>query len=180
MEMTAQRSDLIAMSQLDPKKLHVNLRRGATPPGLYGPRRYTLTHSDTTGDLFLTIGLNYDYRQISGIYTRLMRDEVLAEWKEDANGPALHVNCHVSGGLILGTVRWRYGIFKYHLPMVLEAFRFGDRQLFEVRRDLDQASVQVHFNSSIARFNCVENWGTLSNYVIYEVSKAATEHSTNV
>jgi Staygreen protein len=168
------------MSQLDPKKLHVNLRRGATPAGLYGPRRYTLTHSDATGDLFLTIGLNYDNRQVSGIYTRLMRDEVLAEWKEDENGPALHVYCHVSGGLILGTAGWRYGIFKYHLPMVLEAFRFGDRPLFEAHPDLDQAPVRVHFHSGVARYNKVEDWGKLENYLIYEAAKQAAEYNTSV
>ena len=42
--------------------------------------------------------------QISGWYTRLMRDEVLAEWLEDEDGPALHVYCHVSGGLVLDRV----------------------------------------------------------------------------
>jgi hypothetical protein len=168
------------MSQLDPKKLHVNLRRGATPAGLYGPRRYTLTHSDATGDLFLTIGLNYDQRQVSGIYTRLMRDEVLAEWKEDDSGPALHVYCHVSGGLIFGTAGWRYSIFKYHLPQVLEAFRYGDRPLFGACPELDQAPVRVHFQSSVARYNCIEDWGKLANYVLYKSTKNAAEHKTTV
>jgi hypothetical protein len=49
-------------------------------------RCYTLTHSDTTGELFLTIGPDFDRAQISGLYTRLMRDEVLAEWREDEDG----------------------------------------------------------------------------------------------
>jgi hypothetical protein len=155
------------MSQLEPKKLHLNLRRGATPPGLYGPRRYTLTHSDATGDLFLTIGLNYDRRQVSGIYTRLMRDEVLAEWIEDESGPTLHVYCHVSGGLIFGTSGWRYRIFQYHLPMVLQAFRYGDRPLFEARPELDQAPVRVHFHSNHSHYKRVEDWGKLANYAIH-------------
>jgi hypothetical protein len=101
-----------------------------------------------------------------------MRDEVLAEWKEDESGPALHVYCHVSGGLVLGTARWRYGIFKYHLPIVLEAFRYGDRPLFEAHPDLDRAPVKVHFHSSIDRYNKLENWGELANYVIKGSEKA--------
>jgi hypothetical protein len=71
------------MSRLRPDKLHVRCAGGVTPDGPITPRRYTLTHSDATGDLYLTIGPDYDRQQISGWYTRLMRDEVLAEW--DAN-----------------------------------------------------------------------------------------------
>lgn len=66
------------MSKLDPGKLHVTFNGGTSPVDLEFPRRYTLTHSDLTGDLFLTIGREYDEEHISGIYTRLMRDEVLA------------------------------------------------------------------------------------------------------
>jgi len=68
------------MSRLKPEKLHVRFAAGVTPDEPITPRRYTLTHSDATGDLYLTIGPDYDRRQISGWYTRLMRDEVLAEW----------------------------------------------------------------------------------------------------
>jgi hypothetical protein len=73
------------------------------PASPIAPRRYTLTHSDTTGDLFPTIGLDYDRRQISGWYTRFMRDEVLAEWRVAGDGPSPHVFCPVGGGLIFAT-----------------------------------------------------------------------------
>jgi len=168
------------MSRLDAKKLHVTLRRGATPPGLYGPRRYTLTHSDATGELFLTIGLNYDRRQVSGIYTRLMRDEVLAEWIEDESGPTLHVYCHVSGGLIFGTAGWRYSIFQYHLPQVLQAFRYGDRLLFETRPELGQTPVLVHFHSNLSRYNQVEDWGKLADYALYASTKDVRKQEISV
>ena len=64
------------MSRLNPAKLHITFREGAAPDGPLIPRRYTLTHSDQTGDLFLTIGPEVNHAQISGWYTRLMRDEV--------------------------------------------------------------------------------------------------------
>ena len=86
------------MSRLRPGKLSVRLAEGSFSDGPVMPRCYSLTHSDTTGDLFLTIGPDFDRAQISVLYTRLMRDEVLAEWREDEDGPALHVYCHVSGG----------------------------------------------------------------------------------
>jgi hypothetical protein len=74
------------MSRLSPGKLQVRLTEGSVADGPVMPRCYTLTHSDTTGDLFLTIGPDFDRAQISGLYTRLMRDEVLAEWREDEDG----------------------------------------------------------------------------------------------
>jgi len=152
------------VGRLNPDKLHVRFGAGATALEPLASRRYTLTHSDTTGELFLTVGLEFDRAQISGLYTRFMRDEVLAEWRDEAGEPALHVYCHVSGGLVFGTAGFRYAIFRRELPLVLEAFRFGDRRLLEVRPELDQAPVLVHFQSKRRRYRRTEQWGTLSRY----------------
>jgi hypothetical protein len=152
------------LSRLKPEKLHFEFLPGATPEGPLTPRRYTLTHSDTTGDLFLTIGLEYNRPQIAGWYTRLLRDEVLAEWVEEQDGPALHLHCHVSGGLVLGVASWRYAIFQRELPLVLEALRHGDRGLFEARPELDRAPIWVHFHARQRRYNRVEPWGMPADY----------------
>jgi hypothetical protein len=152
------------VSRLRPEKLHVRLLEGVTAEGPVTPRRYTLTHSDTTGELFLTIGPSFDKAQISGWYTRLMRDEVLAEWHHDDDGPSLHVYCHVSGGLVFGTARWRDAIFRHELPLVLEAFRHGDRGLFEAVPELDDVPIRVHFRSGRRRYRRTERWGTPADY----------------
>ena len=152
------------MSRLKSEKLHVVFAAGVTPDGPITPRRYTLTHSDATGDLYLTIGPDYDREQISGLYARFMRDEVLAEWQSGADGPALHVHCHVSGGLVLGAAGWRYAIFRRELPLVLEAFRFGDQQLFEMEPGLDEAPIWVHFHATQPRYNRTESWGAPADY----------------
>lgn len=63
-------------------------------------RRYTLTHNDLTGALNLSIGSDYNVKQIQGFYTRILRDEITAEWyfSPGASAPAeLHIYCHVSG-----------------------------------------------------------------------------------
>lgn len=65
-------------------------------------RRYTLTHNDITGALNLSIGNEYNDRQVQGFYTRILRDEITAEWLFGAGSgsiaPAeLHIYCHVSG-----------------------------------------------------------------------------------
>ena len=154
------------MSRLIPSKLHVRYMSQPTSKQLVLPRRYTLTHSDATGDLYLTIGPDYDRRQISGIYTRLMRDEVLAEWRQDGEAVALDVYCHVSGGLVFGSAAMRDAIFRRELPLVLEAFRYGDRALFEVAPDMDRSPVWVHFMAGAGRYNRVERWGVPADYRI--------------
>ena len=151
------------MSRLRPEKLHVRLTEDSIANGPVTPRCYTLTHSDTTGDLSLTIGPGFDRAQISGWYTRLMRDEVLAEWRED-DGPSLHVHCHVSGGLVFGTAGWRYAIFQRELPLVLKAFRYGDRALFATHPELDGVPIWIHFSSRQRRYRRVEEWGTPRDY----------------
>jgi hypothetical protein len=152
------------MSSLNPAKLDVTFVSKADDWAPGKPRRYTLTHSDLTGDLFLSIGSDYDRKAISGLYTRLMRDEVLAEWVQVQDVPELHVYCHVSGGLVFGSPRFRYEIFRFHMTQVLQAFRLGDRNLFESFTDLDQAPVRVHFRASQARYHRVEDWGRIGDY----------------
>jgi len=154
------------MSQLNPAKLQVRYLGEMGPGDLALPRCYTLTHSDTTGELYLTIGRTYDRGQISGWYTRLMRDEVLAEWESEAGSLSLHVHCHVSGGLVFGPARWRDSIFRYHLPQVLGAFRHGDDELFKRSPEFENAPVWVHFHARQRSLNRVERWGTLADYRI--------------
>lgn len=59
------------MQRLNPDKLYVEYRN-VTPTEPVTGRKYTQTHSDITGDLFVTIGLQYAYDKINP-----MRDEVL-------------------------------------------------------------------------------------------------------
>jgi len=154
------------MSRLNPEKLHVNYMPGIRSEAPIVPRRYTLTHSDSTGDLFLTIGPDYNPGQISGWYTRFMRDEVLAEWKVSQDGPSLDVYCHVSGGLVFGRAGWRDDIFRRELPLVLKAIRYGDRTLFAANPELDHATIWVHFQSSNPRYQKAENWGMPTDYKV--------------
>ena len=151
------------MKRLNPRKLHVSYLTDATPGNLILPRRYTLTHSDITGKLFLTINNAYDTKQVAGLYTKLMRDQVLAEFTKE-EGFVLNVYCHVSGGFVFGTAKLRYAVFRHELPLVLEAISFGDRNLFEKIPNLDKTPVFIHFQSTDDRFNKVENWGTMADY----------------
>ena len=154
------------VSQLGFEKLQVKFLPGAYSTGPIDNRRYTLTHSDFSGDLFLSIGLEFDKQAISGFYTRLMRDEILAEWLKQEESFSLHIYCHVSGGIILGTAGWRYSIFKRELPLVLRCICNGDIELFDKDPNLKNSIIFVHFKSKNKKYNKVERWGTPKDYLI--------------
>ena len=153
------------MSELHPEKLHVTFHEGTNPSVLSLPRRYTLTHSDVTGDLFLSISTEYDRKQISGFYTRLMRDEVLAEIMNEEQGRSLHIYCHVSGGFVFGAAGWRNDILHGHMRLVIEALCYGDRELLSARPEMHEAPVKVHFMSNRAKYNGIEDWGLVQAYI---------------
>jgi magnesium dechelatase len=171
------------MTHLNPDQLSVSFLPGTREDGPITPRAYTLTHSDVTGDLFLTIGPQFHWPQVAGWYTRLMRDEVLAEWQDkaltdrrgkvlaerlDDSVPRLIVHCHVSGGLVFGIKSWREGIFRYHLPMVLEAFRYGDQALVNDHPQLARAPIEVHFHYG-GKCKIELSWGVFDDYRIAKV-----------
>ena len=145
-------------------RLHVTFEEGLEQAKLSLPRRYTLTHSDVTGELFLTISRDYNREQISGWYTRFMRDEVLAEWHSQGDEFSLHLYCHVSGGLAFGFAGMRESIFRQHMPMVLQALREGDRAIFERNPGLLDAKVVVHFEARQKRFRKVEEWSRIGDF----------------
>ena len=95
-----------------------------------------------------------------------MRDEALGEWKKDKGSLSLHVYCHVSGGLVLGSAKWRDSILRHEIPLVIEAIRYGDSPFIEADPKLDLAEVIVHFQSTNPNYNRIENLGTVANYRI--------------
>eukprot|EP01018_Ginkgo_biloba_P029900 Gb_07845 [translate_table: standard] len=129
------------------------------------PRTYTLTHSDLTAKLTLAISQTINKAQLQGWYHKLQRDEVLAQWKKSQGKMSLHVHCHISGGhwLLDAIAKLRFYIFRKELPVVLEAFRHGDRALFEKHPELENALVWVYFHSNVKEFERFECWGTLAD-----------------
>ncbi|MFC1847686.1 staygreen family protein [Chloroflexota bacterium] len=152
------------MSRLDKDKLYVRYLNNIENASSIFPRCYTLTHSDCTGKLYLTIGRGYDLKQISNYWTRFMRDEVLGEWKAQQDYSVLDIHCHVSGGFIFGWAGLRYTIFKSELPLALEAICSGDRSIYEIQPELDNATILVHFHAKQARYAVTEKWGTPRDY----------------
>lgn len=152
------------MSDFIKDKLHIRCEDSLVPGKTFVPRRYTLTHSDSTGDLFLTIDCEYDYKQVAGFYTRFMRDEVFAEWQDNENKYELHIFVHVSGGFVFGWAGMRYRIFNHHMPTVIKAIRNGDAKLFEIYPELYESPIYIHYLSNRKKYNKIEKFGMLNDY----------------
>lgn len=133
-------------------------------------RRYTLTHNDLTGCLTLSIGAEYNREQLSGWYTKIVRDEVLAEWIiltcSETNQPRreLHVYCHVSG-----EEKWpapaplRSFIFQREMKLVLDTISYADREMLSSSPLCQSACVYVHLASNLEPLNQKIAWGQLGD-----------------
>ncbi|MPN25916.1 hypothetical protein SDC9_173337 [bioreactor metagenome] len=148
------------MHVLDPAKLTTRLQN-VTPIEPVIPRKYTLTHSDETAELFLTIGEEYDYDEVTA-----MRDEVLAKWCWTMYGYKLcgFIQIDLSPMNKIQSIA-RFSIFKRELPLALEAIRFGDRRLFEQYPFLDYSDIYIHYSSTYQELAGFEYWGMPRNYI---------------
>ena len=143
----------------DDEKLHVTFSEGCTPDAPLLSRRYTLTHSDRTGDLFLTIGCEYDRDALGALQVRVERDEVLGEWILDTDGPRLELSMMAQAGFpFFGTGAMRRNIFCHYRPMVLAALRHGDRLFSQAHPELAHAPVVARFDWRDGRDD-TEPWG---------------------
>lgn len=155
----------------DPAKLNITYLPGtaAADTGVPQNRRYTLTHNDLTGRLYLSVGLDYNEDQLAGWYTRIVRDEILAEWavvhpSDGSTPPRLNVYCHVSGEeLWPAPPRLRSFIFQREMKLVLDTIAYADRTLLAEHPQLASATVFVHLVSDLSTLNKVVEWGSLGD-----------------
>ena len=149
------------MSKFNPEKLSVEFREGVTTTDPIIPRCYTLTHSDITAELFLTIGLIFAYDKIT-----VMRDEVFGEWVNAKEQYFYYVSLYVDGQLGQGETSIRDYVFRRELPLALEAIRYGDDDFFSAHPELDHVPIIVYFRSTSQQYSKIENWGTFSEYIV--------------
>ncbi|WP_071459742.1 staygreen family protein [Bacillus massilinigeriensis] len=145
------------MSKFNSDKLHV---RYLPPASSFSPiegRKYTLTHSDRTGELFLSIGARFDTAAID--YT--LRDEVLGEWTTRNGEYLLLCKVHVNNGEFDEKVsKIRYMIFKKELQIALTGMMYGDRPFFINHPWLLDCPIIVKFESTLPEFQEVNYFGT--------------------
>lgn len=145
----------------NPDKLNTTFIPPMTESGPIEDRKYTLTHSDTTGMMFLDIGSVYNNSAID----QKLRDEVLGKWIICDNKPyTLIFYVYVGNGDFEESHR-RYNIFKEHLNLALQAIIYGDTVLFNKYPELIETPIYVKFDSTIPIFDNYEFYGYVKNYM---------------
>jgi hypothetical protein len=147
--------------KLNPEMLFVEYRNGVTVTEPVIHRRYTLTHSDISANLFLTVGLTFAWDK-----TNPTRDEVLAEWLiQDGFAYILYGYLHVDDPSKAGQTPARDNIFRRELPLALEAICYGERVFFRAHPYLLQAPIWICFGSIDPRYQRLEYWGVPADYL---------------
>ncbi|MCL7749578.1 staygreen family protein [Halalkalibacter alkaliphilus] len=147
----------------DPQKLTTNLIPPATFVQPIQGRKYTLTHSDITGELFLDIGTNYNYKAIDWD----MRDEVLAEWQIDQlNRVSIVGKAHVDEGQFTKEQsKFRYNIFRKEMSTALKGMFYGDKKFLTNYPTLLNAPIYIMYTSIYPEFNHTIYYGTPRDYL---------------
>lgn len=147
------------MSKFQPEKLNVSYKDEIRTKTFLFPRKYILTHSDESGELFLSIGKNYDFDQIN--YN--IRDEVLGSWEKD-DKEYLLITLEVDNGDDISNTIKRDKIFRQEIVLALMAIVYGDNLFFENNKELYEAPVRVKFNSKFSEYDTLEDWGMVKDY----------------
>lgn len=150
------------MSEFNPSKLHVTYLPFVTEYHPVTGRKYTLTHSDETGQLFLSVGYNYDL----GAINLNKRDEVLAEWTSYRGHYLLQGKVYITGGEYNEqSAKVRFMIFQRELHLALTAIIYGDQNFYQSRPYLLDAPIYIQFQSILPQFHQVKYFGTPRLYL---------------
>ena len=147
------------MRELNPQKVFVQYRDIMKPYEPVMDRKYTITHSDITAELFVFVAENYAEDQI----TR-MRDDVRIAWEQYKTGLALFGSVIVDGDGVIGNAYIRNRIFYNEMPTALQALRQADRFLFDKEPNLDNTPVYIHFISSNPEYDKTYDFGAIGIY----------------
>ena len=146
----------------DKNKLEVNFIFPMTKTYTLKDRKYTLTHSDDTGILYLDIANFYNYKKIN----INLRDEVLGSWVFiEKNKYALLLNICLKGNSPY-EIKRKYEIFKSHLDLAIKAILYGDRDFLLKNKFLLDSNIIINFSSSYFMYNCSEYYGLVKNHLI--------------
>lgn len=149
------------MKEFIKEKFHIEVNNLLLENTNIQNRFYTLTHSDETGELFLFIDTKYREDKFSK-----HRDEVISCWREIDNKYILEVYLCIDGEDNFCDIEKRDIIFREELPLALEAIVYGDRGIFFGNKSLIDSPIIVYFNSSDPKYNKIERWGRVSDYLI--------------
>jgi len=150
------------MIQFNSSKLHTTFLSDTNEWSPVHGRKLTLTHSDESGDLFLSIGRHYNMLAID----RKKRDEVLGEWKQQHKQFVFIGKVYVSGGEFdEQSSQKRFMIFQKELKLALTGIFYGDYKFLRNYPTLLNSPIFVHFQSIFPQYNQELYYGSPSHYL---------------
>lgn len=145
--------------ELEEGKIFTQYRGNMNPYGPVKGRKYTVTHSDTTAELYVFIAREFAEDQITQ-----MRDEVRLFWDKERGILSLGGMVLVDDCKLRESAAIRNKIFYNEMPKALQALRQADRFIFEQYRFLDRAQVTIHFISTIPEYDRLYHFGCIGDY----------------
>lgn len=149
------------MVDFNPKKLKVRYILPASPTEPLKGRKYTLTRSDDTDQLFLDIGTDFNYEAIN----EKLRDEIVTEWQNDWQYRLMGKVYVDSGNYTIEEAQKRFDCFKKNITTALQGVVFGDRLFLSNYPLLLDAPIYIYFESTYPEFRQFYYFGTLKQYL---------------
>ena len=124
-------------------------------------RKYTMTHDDNTGELFVSIGCRFDDGRIGEL-----RDEVLAEWVPCNGQYMLSGQVLVSdGGFDEQTAEKRYRIFRREMDKALTAIVMADMPFYGMFPWFLDFPICIQYRSVYPQYNKFIQYDTPRTYL---------------
>lgn len=121
-------------------------------------RKYTITHSDETAGVLVSIGTTYALCRVGE-----MKDEVYLTI-ECRDGRISFVGMvQVDGENEEETIK-RQKIFLKEMNVALRALRYADREFFAHYQELDASPILIHFRSAIPKYDRFFYFGNMQLY----------------
>lgn len=150
------------MSKFNPSNLRVTFLPPVTPFKPVDERKYTMTQSDETGELFLTVGYCFDESCVDPNF----RDEVFAEWTPQMGQYVLTGKVYVSGGEFDEQYsKIRFMIFQRELKTALTSIVYGDRAFYQYYPWLLDSPIYIQFESVYPLYHQMLYYGTPRQYL---------------
>ncbi|KGX92573.1 hypothetical protein N781_14665 [Pontibacillus halophilus JSM 076056 = DSM 19796] len=127
----------------------------------YLERKYTLTHSDETAQLFLTVSKQFAYDTLNP-----ERDEVFATWIPNYEGVVFQGSVFVGDESIPRQRQFRrYTIFHKEMETALRSIFYGERWLLQAYPFLLYSPIHIQFNSNLPYYHQNLFFGYVYQYV---------------
>jgi len=147
------------LSEPSPYMIFAQYRNKIEPYQPVPGRKYTITHSDITGHIYVFISDDYAEDSITD-----MREEVRLEWQKTRHGYVLTGSVRVDLNGYEQASKNRSERFYVEMPKTLQALRYADRFLFRRYPVLDSAPVLIQFISDNPLYHKSYDFGRIGTY----------------